>query len=144
MTSLAAKQAQARFLYEEVYCARGDMGNRIKECQGDLFADRTSAKTMRANQLRLWLTSMIYVLLCALRRIGLQHTQFVQATCAALRLKLLKIGALVRSRCGGPRSRWPRPAPTGRSTRSPTPDCATPPPERASSPVTHLTGDRQR
>ena len=94
VTSLAA--GQARPLYEEVYCARGDMENRIKECQADLFADRTSAATMRANQLRLWFASMAYVLLCALRRIGLRHTQFVNATCATIRLKLLKIGAQVR------------------------------------------------
>ncbi len=68
----------------------------IKECQADLFADRTSAATMRANQLRLWFASMAYVLICALRRIGLKHTQFAQATCGTIRLKLLKIGALVR------------------------------------------------
>ena len=72
------------------------MENRIKECQLDLFADRTSAATMRANQLRLWFASMAYVLLCALRRIGLAHTQFARATCGTIRLKLLKIGALVR------------------------------------------------
>ena len=72
------------------------MENRIKECQLDLFADRTSAQTMRANQLRLWFASMAYVLLCALRRIGLRHTQFAAATCGTIRLKLLKIGALVR------------------------------------------------
>ena len=72
------------------------MENRIKECQLDLFADRTSAATMRANQLRLWFASMAYVLLCALRRIGLAHTQFAEATCGTIRLKLLKIGALVR------------------------------------------------
>ena len=71
------------------------MENRIKECQADLFADRTSTATMRANQLRLWFASMAYILLCALRRIGLAHTQFAQATCGTLRLKLLKIGALV-------------------------------------------------
>jgi hypothetical protein len=70
--------------------------NRIKECQLDLFADRTSAQTLRANQLRLWFASMAYVLLCALRRIGLAHTQFAAATCGTIRLKLLKIGALVR------------------------------------------------
>jgi len=75
---------------------RGEMENRIKECQLDLFADRTSAATMRANQLRLWFASMAYVLLCALRRIGLAYTQFAQATCGTIRLKLLKIGALVR------------------------------------------------
>ena len=66
-----------------------------KECQLDLYADRTSTATMRANQLRLWFASMAYVLLCALRRIGLQDTQFTQATCGTIRLKLLKIGALV-------------------------------------------------
>ena len=79
-----------------IYCARGEMENRIKECQLDLFADRTSAATMRANQLRLWFASMAYVLLCALRRIGLAYTQFADATCGTIRLKLLKIGALVR------------------------------------------------
>ena len=72
------------------------MENRIKECQLDLYADRTSAATMRANQLRLWFDSMAYVLLCALRRIGLHDTEFAQATCGTIRLKLLKIGALVR------------------------------------------------
>ena len=72
------------------------MENRIKECQMDLFADRTSTATMRANQLRLWFASMAYVLLSALRRIALQHTQFAKATCGTIRLKLLKIGALIR------------------------------------------------
>jgi len=97
VTSLAKKEIDGRRLYEEVYCARGEMENRIKECQGDLFADRTSAATMAANQLRLWFASMAYVLLCALRRIGLAHTQFADATCGTLRLKLLKIGALVKT-----------------------------------------------
>jgi len=72
------------------------MENRIKECQLDLFADRTSAATMRANQLRLWFASLAYILLCALRRIALVHTQFAHATCGTIRLKLLKIGALVK------------------------------------------------
>ena len=97
VTSLKPSEVAARHLYEQVYCARGEMENRIKECQGDLFADRTSAATMRANQLRLWFASMAYVLICALRRIGLAHTQFAQATCGTIRLKLLKIGALVRT-----------------------------------------------
>ena len=97
VTSLSAEAAAPQPLYEEIYCARGDMENRIKECQLDLFADRTSAATMRANQLRLWLASMAYVLLCALRRIALQHTQLAKATCGTIRLKLLKIGALVRT-----------------------------------------------
>jgi hypothetical protein len=96
VTSLRAADAAPQPLYEEIYCARGDMENRIKECQLDLFADRTSAATLRANQLRLWFASMAYVLLCALRRLALQHTQFAKATCGTIRLKLLKIGALVR------------------------------------------------
>ena len=96
VTSLKPAEVGGRHLYEEIYCARGEMENRIKECQLDLFADRTSAATMRANQLRLWFASMAYALLCALRRIGLAHTQFAQATCGSIRLKLLKIGALVR------------------------------------------------
>ena len=97
VTSLSAEDAAPQPLYEEIYCARGDMENRIKECQLDLFADRTSAATMRANQLRLWFASMAYVLLCALRRLALQPTQFAKATCGTIRLKLLKIGALVRT-----------------------------------------------
>jgi Transposase DDE domain group 1 len=97
VTSLKPGAVTARHLYEQIYCARGDMENRIKEAQGDLFADRTSAATLRANQLRLWFASMAYVLICALRRIGLAHTQFAEATCGTIRLKLLKIGALVRA-----------------------------------------------
>ena len=96
VTSLSKAEANGCFLYEKVYCARGDMENRIKECQGDLFADRTSTTTMRANQLRLWLASFAYVLVCALRRIGLAHTQFAQATCGTIRLKLLKLAGLAR------------------------------------------------
>jgi hypothetical protein len=95
VTSLKPRQAKARHLYEKIYCARGEMENRIKECQLDLFADRTSANAMRANQLRLWFASMAYVLVAALRRIGLKHTQSADATCGSIRLKLLKIGALV-------------------------------------------------
>jgi hypothetical protein len=96
VTSLTRAEAGARHLYEKLYCARGEMENRIKECQGDLFADRTSTATLRANQLRLWFASMAYVLLCALRRIGLSHTQFAQATCGTIRLRLLKLAALVK------------------------------------------------
>ncbi len=96
VTSLPARAIDARTLYEDVYCARGEIENRIKEQQLDLFADRTSAATMRANQLRLWFASFAYVLLEALRRIGLRHTQFATATCGTIRLKLLKIGAQVR------------------------------------------------
>jgi hypothetical protein len=96
VTSLPINHIDARALYEDIYCARGEVENRIKEQQLDLFADRTSTATMRANQLRLWFASMAYVLLEALRRIGLRHTQFAQATCGTIRLKLLKIGAQVR------------------------------------------------
>jgi hypothetical protein len=96
VTSLKRGEVAARDLYETIYCARGEMENRIKECQLDLFADRTSAETMRANQLRLWFASLAYVLLCALRRIGLAETQFAAATCGTIPLKLLKLGALVR------------------------------------------------
>jgi len=96
VTSLTADEIDARTLYEELYCARGQVENRIKEQQLDLFADRTSAATMRANQLRLWFASFAYVLLDALRRIALRHTQFAVATCGTIRLKLLKIGAQVR------------------------------------------------
>src|SRR5438105_10827034 len=96
VTSLTRAECKPKYLYEKVYCARGEMENRIKECQLDLYADRTSTATMRANQLRLWFASMAYVLLCALRRIGLPHTPFANASCGTIRLKLLKIGALVR------------------------------------------------
>jgi len=97
VTSLKRADCKPKYLYEKVYCARGEMENRIKECQLDLYADRTSTNTMRANQLRLWFASMAYVLLCALRRIGLSHTRFANASCGTIRLKLLKIGALVRT-----------------------------------------------
>jgi hypothetical protein len=96
VTSLAAERWAAQALYETLYCARGDMENRIKECQLDLYADRTSAHTMRANQLRLSFASLAYVLICALRRLGLAHTRLADATCGTIRLKLLKIGAQVR------------------------------------------------
>jgi hypothetical protein len=97
VTSLPANEIDARTLYEDLYCARGQVENRIKEQQLDLFADRTSAATMRANQLRLWFASFAYVLLDALRRIGLRHTQLATATAGTIRLKLLKIGAQVRT-----------------------------------------------
>jgi hypothetical protein len=93
VTSLKRRAIGAKTLYEQVYCARGEMENRIKEQQLDLFADRTSTATMAANQLRLWFSSFAYVLMAALRRLGLQHTEFETATCGTIRLKLLKIGA---------------------------------------------------
>ncbi|MBT1517159.1 IS1380 family transposase [Bradyrhizobium sp. SRL28] len=95
VTSLTDADGDGRHLYEAVYCARGEMENRIKECQMDLFADRTSTATMKANQLRLWFASMAYVLLEGLRRIALQATELADAACGTIRRKLLKIGALV-------------------------------------------------
>ena len=95
VTSLHWSDGDARKLYEDIYCARGEMENRIKECQADLFAGRTSAATMRANQLRLWFAAFAYVVMAALRRIGLVGTDLSRATCGTIRLKLLKIGALI-------------------------------------------------
>jgi hypothetical protein len=95
VTSLSNDHGNGRKLYEEVYCARGEMENRIKECQLDLFADRTSAATIKANQLRLWFASMAYVLVESMRRLALAATAFANATCGTIRRKLFKIGALV-------------------------------------------------
>jgi hypothetical protein len=96
VTSLSVGDRAAQPLYERDYCGRGEMENRIKEQQLHLFADRTSAQTMRANQLRLFCSSIAYVLLEALRRLGLAGTELASAQCQTIRLKLLKIGALVR------------------------------------------------
>jgi hypothetical protein len=95
VTSLTSQQYQARALYEELYCARGDMENRIKE-QFSLFADRVSAETMRANQMRLYLSAMAYILVNGLRRLGLKGTALAQAQVSTIRTKLLKIGAQIR------------------------------------------------
>ncbi len=96
VTSIASEELAAAVLYEQHYCARGDMENRIKEQQLYLFARRTSCATMRANQLRLWFSALAYTLLAALRRLGLRGTELAQAQCDTIRLKLLKIGALIR------------------------------------------------
>jgi len=95
VTSLRTEEWPASALYEELYCARGDMENRIKE-QLMLFADRTSTAYLRSNQLRLYFSSVAYVLLQMLRHLGLQGTELAKAQCATIRLKLLKIGALIR------------------------------------------------
>jgi len=95
VTSLKAEPWAAQTLYEELYCARGEMENRIKE-QFSLFADRVSSETMRANQLRLYLSSMAYVLVCGLRRLGLKGTEMEKAQASTIRTRLLKIGAQVR------------------------------------------------
>jgi hypothetical protein len=96
VTTLSKDDYQGCSLYEDLYCGRGDMENRIKEQQLMLFADRTSADDMRANQIRLYFSSISYVLLAAMRRIGLADTSLQRAQCGTIRLKLLKIGALVR------------------------------------------------
>ena len=95
VTSLSAENHPAQPLYEQIYCARGEMENRIKEQQLDLFADRTSTHSFRANQLRLLMTSFAYLLVEGLRRGALQHTSLAKATVGSIRLKLLKIGAQV-------------------------------------------------
>jgi len=95
VTSLGREEWPAQALYEEQYCARGDMENRIKE-QLMLFSDRTSTHYLRSNQLRLYFSSMAYVLLQMLRRLGLEGTELAKAQCTTIRLKLLKIGALIR------------------------------------------------
>jgi hypothetical protein len=95
VTSLAARAWPARELYENLYCARGEMENRIKEAQLELFADRLSAHDFRVNQLRLWLATFAHVLIEALRRLALARSELARASAQTIRLKLLKIGAVV-------------------------------------------------
>ena len=95
VTSLTSEQWAAQAFYEELYCARGDMENRIKE-QFSLFADRVSTETMRANQMRLYLSAMAYILVSGLRRLGLKETELAEAQVSTIRTKLLKIGAQIR------------------------------------------------
>jgi hypothetical protein len=95
VTSLAPERWSAQTLYEQLYCERGDMENRIKE-QFSLFADRVSTETMRANQMRLYLSAMAYILVSGLRRLGLKATELAQAQVATIRTKLLKVGAQIR------------------------------------------------
>jgi hypothetical protein len=96
VTSLSPGRMAARAVYEELYCARGEMENRIKEQQLALFADRTSTHEMRSNQLRLYFSSFAYVLMQTLRRLGLKGTVLAKAQCDTIRLKLFKIGAHIR------------------------------------------------
>jgi hypothetical protein len=96
VTSIPSEQKDARTLYEDFYCARGDMENRIKEQQLGLFADRTSTAWMRSNQLRLYFSSFAYILIHMLRRVGLNGTELAHAQCNTIRLKLFKIGAQIR------------------------------------------------
>ncbi len=96
VTSLGAKRWPAQKLYEQLYCARGEAENRIKEQQLELFADRTSTHLIKSNQLRLWFSSVAYNLLHTLRRVALKGTQWAKAQCQTIRLKLLKIGGQIR------------------------------------------------
>ncbi len=96
VTSLRPEQFAAQTLYEQEYCARGDMENRIKEQQRSLFADRTSCATMRANQVRLYLSTVAYIVLRCLREFGLKETEMAHAQCDTIRLRLFKIGAIIR------------------------------------------------
>lgn len=96
VTSIGSEEKEARELYEDFYCARGDMENRIKEQQLGLFADRTSTSWLRSNQLRLYFSSFAYILVHALRRVGLEGTELAKAQCNTIRLKLFKIGAQIR------------------------------------------------
>lgn len=95
VTNLPGREIHSRELYEDLYCARGEMENRIKEQQLDLFADRASSHFLRANQLRLWFSALAYVLMNALRHKGLKHTRLAKATSATIRTLLLKIGARI-------------------------------------------------
>jgi Transposase DDE domain group 1 len=107
VTSLGSAAMEARVLYEEFYCARGEAENRITEQQLGLFADRTSTAYMRSNQLRLYFSSIAYCLMEALRRLGLEGTDMARAQCSTIRLRLLKIGPRFASRYVGSGSRWP-------------------------------------
>ncbi|MGR9108186.1 MAG: IS1380 family transposase, partial [Gammaproteobacteria bacterium] len=96
VTSLAIEEFDAKTLYEAVYCARGEMENRIKEQQPGLFADRTSTKVLRSNQLRLYFASFAYVLMQALRRLALAGTTMAKARCQTIRVKIFKNGTQLR------------------------------------------------
>jgi hypothetical protein len=96
VTSLTPVQVDAATLYEDVYCARGEMENRIKEQQLGMFADRTSSHTMRANQLRLWFSALAYALVNELRAVALVGTELATAQVWTIRTRLLKVGAVVQ------------------------------------------------
>ena len=138
-------------LYEKIYCARGDMENRIKEMQLDLFADRISTATMKANQLRLWFAAFAYVLVEALRRLGLRHTQFATATAGTIRNRLLKIGAPERdptpvqpSASAAAWCAWLGPIPIRASSRSPASGSVTRPPDLLKNAIRYMSSPRSR
>ena len=96
VTNLDSEYGSGKDLYEKLYCGRGDMENRIKEQQLWLFSDRTSTELMRSNQLRLWFSSVAYVLISELRRVGLKGTKMAKAQVGTIRTKIFKIGAQVK------------------------------------------------
>jgi len=96
VTSFSSQQWESRALYERLYCVRGEMENRIKEQQLELFSDRTSTGQMRSNQLRMYFSTFAYTLLEGLRRLGLKGARMARAQCGTIRLRLLRIGALIR------------------------------------------------
>ena len=95
VTSLPACELEKRYVYEELYCARGEMENRIKEQQLDLFGDRASSHTFRGNQIRLWLSMAAHLLVVTVRNVGLKGTELERAQAKTMREKLFKIGALI-------------------------------------------------
>ena len=97
VTSLGHQEYDARTLYEKVYCARGEMENRIKAQQLQMFSDRTSTHYMRSNQLRMYFSAFAYILMECVRREGLRETRYAMAQCDTIRLKLFKIGTVVRT-----------------------------------------------
>ena len=96
VTSLDRRDVCGRAVYETLYCQRGEVENRIKECQLGLFADRTSSGWMDVNQLRVYFSSAAYLLVCLLRRVGLRGTQWATAQAEKIRTDLLKIGAQIQ------------------------------------------------
>jgi Transposase DDE domain group 1 len=114
VTSLKRNECKPKYLFEKLYCARGEMENRIEECQLDLYADRTSTATMRANQLRLWFASMAYVLLC-------DHTASTTQAAAPSASSCSKSAHWCASVSAASKSRWGRaalPPPSGVLPRS--------------------------
>ena len=124
VTSLSRQEQDARGLYEDLYCARGEMENRIKEQQLALFADRTSTQALRSNQLRLYFSSFAYVLIETLRALGLGGTELAQAQCDTIRLKLFKIGAQIRITVRNSGSPSPRLIPMRASSKRCWPECS--------------------
>jgi hypothetical protein len=130
VTSLKRAECKPKYLYEKLYCARGEMENRIKECQLDLYAGRTSTATLRANQLRLWFASMAYVLLCAVRRIGCNIRDLPTRPAEPFVSSSSRSARSCASACAASRSRWRRAVPPPRPGAKP-PSFSMPPQLRA-------------